>query len=124
MVTMQEEAQLENFNEDIKKMAKEIASALNALLSREDQVSAIDVWITDKDERKIRIGLGGYAALRKDAKPSNPKLKWEIKVIGTFYNDVDFRVPVSHRDAYVKKELERARNSILKKLEELINQNA
>ncbi|MEK6932202.1 MAG: hypothetical protein AABW56_00200 [Nanoarchaeota archaeon] len=133
METAEEEAWKENFLHDINDMVGEIIKILNRQLPKDKEFrwwAGLRVFNYQDYAGITLIDMinrdDGPSFSFRPNKPENQKIKWELisfahpkkgkrEVLGIF--------PVSHRDLYTKKELERVKNSLVTKILDYLNQS-
>ena len=124
--TAEEAAWEENFTNDIIKINKELLILINKQMPGDQQFrifplsgayvvgKSLPIVSLEDKNKNILIELSSGAGYQK-----NPKIIWSILLRFSRLrhgNDLVYNIPVSHRDVYTRKELERAKNSILVKI--------
>lgn len=125
MPTAEQEAWEENLWQDIRKIVKEIIVILNTKSPRDNQFSIASGNSQEiiNTYRTVRLTFTSRNYIRGNT--SNPKIKYEINCFGRInVKNVNLIIPVSHNEIYTKKEIERAKNSILVKILEILEKSS
>ena len=115
--TADEEAIEANFIVDIQRIGVDLQKSLNKQLARDEPGFSFDKKRDGCKLEKGRKGGGSFQIFIESSESKNPKITFQILCeFYTGHKSIQVLIPVSHQEIYTKKEIERAKKSVMVKV--------